>query len=682
MSDTEEQLNAFAPVSKSEWLAKVEADLKGQPFAKLQSTIPGGLVLEPLYTAADARDLPPTGLPGTYPYARGAKPLGGWIIQQRYDDPRPQVCKEQIRRDLERGAEGVWLRLGPRRGCRVLAIAELDDVLGAVDLGRALVYLDGGADAMAVAAGLFAVANRRGVAYEALTGGMCFDPVGLLVGEGRIEGGLKARFGELQDLASWCAEHAPGLRAAHVASDPYEGGGASAVQEIAYTIATGIEYLRQLTDAGMSVDAAARQIGFSYAVSGDFFTQIAKLRAARELWAKIVLKAGGEPAAAGMQMHCRTARFTKSKRDPFVNMIRATAECTAAVLGGAQSITTLPFDCVVGPPNELAQRVARNTQIVLREESHLDAVADPAGGSWFVERLTAELARAAWQEARSIEAEGGILNALSSGRIVDSIGEVAQARRRDLARRASPIVGVSEFPSLQEAPVERDSVSQDEIRHLLQSSLNSLDPSAHREDLLAVARTVNDTGRERGMLTEACVAATVNGADMYSVATVLQHGQPDFHLEPVLQWRAAEIWERLRDRADRMPDRPKAFLANLGPISSHKARSTWTQNLLAAAGIESVNNGGFDDKEALAAAWKESGASLAVICGSDQDYEAKLEPSVEALKGAGCPVLLVAGRPRDREAPLREAGVSDFVFVGADVLGVMSRVLDAIGAPR
>jgi methylmalonyl-CoA mutase len=679
VSDTDERINTFPPVTKSEWVAKVEADLKGASFDGLRSTTPGGLALEPLYTAEDVEGMSAPGLPGVYPYLRGASPLGGWAIRQEYDDPRPSVCKEMIRQDLERGAEALWLRLGPRNGCRVLTIDELDDLLGAVDLGTTSICLDGGSDALAVASGLLALAQRRGVPYTALDGGLGFDPVGLLAREGRIQGGLRARFAELQDLGSWCSRNAPGLRAANVSSDPYDGGGASIVQELAYTIATGLEYLRRLADGGMSVDAAARQIRFSYAVSGDFFTQVAKLRAARWLWAKVVITAGGEPNAAGMQLHCRTSRFTKTQRDPWVNMLRVTAECTAAVLGGAQSIATAPFDCAIGPADELAQRVARNTQIVLREESHLGAVADPAGGSWFVERLTNDLARAAWDQLRTIEAGGGVLAALGSGALVDAVGEVADTREKQIAERKTPIVGVSEFPNLHEGAVERDPVSAEEIQRLLKASVDSLDLGAHRDRLRAIAGSVNEAEREPGALTDACLAATTGGADMYSVATVLQHGQPDLHMEPILQWRAAEVWEQLRTRSDQQPTRPVAFFANLGPIPSHTARSTWTQNLLAAVGIGAVTNDGFEDMEALATAWNASAASLAVICGSDEDYAALLEPAVAALKKAGCPVVLVAGRPGEREAALREAGVSDFVFVGADVLTVMTEVLDSVG---
>jgi methylmalonyl-CoA mutase len=675
-------MNPFGPVTKSEWLAKVEADLKGAPWAQLRSVIPGGIVIEPLYSAEDVEGISAPGLPGIYPYVRGASALGGWLIRQEYDDPRPRVCKEQIRRDLERGVEALWIRLGPRRGCRVLTIADLDDVFESVDLAHTSVCLDGGSDALAVSSGFLAVAHRRNVPYAGLKGGLGFDPIGLLVAEGGIEGGLRARLAELRDLASWCADNAPSLRAVHVSGDPYDGGGGSAVQELAYTSATGLEYLRQLTDDGMSVDAAARQIGFSYAISGDFFTQVAKLRAARRLWAHVVATAGGEPSTGAMQIHCRTSRFTKTRHDPWVNMLRATAECTAAVLGGAGSIATLPFDCAIGTPNELAQRVARNTQIVLREESHLAEVADPAGGSWLIERLTDDLARAAWDEVRSIEAAGGIVAALGSGKVVDTIAEVAKERKKSIAARKTPIVGVSEFPDLHQDRVEREPVSEQEISRSFRASLGLLDIEAHRESLLALARTVNDADRGVGALTRACLEATTAGADMYSVATVLQHGQPSFHVDPIPQWRAALAWEHLRDRSDRHPTRPLAWLANLGSIPSHKARSTWAQNLLAAAGIEVLSTEGFDDMDALAAAWKESSALLAVVCGSDKDYEAMLEPAVKGLKRAGCPVVLVAGRPGEREQLLREAGVSDFAFVGADVLRIMTDVLDSVGVQR
>ena len=686
VTDAQEQPNVFATSTKEEWIAKVEADLKGASYDSLGSETPGGIPLEPLYTAEDLAGVEPTGLPGFFPFVRGATPFGGWKIRQEYDDPRPTGCREMIRRDVERAVEALWLRLGPRYGCRVLTVEDIDTVLAPVDLRTTSVCLEAGSDALAVAAGLVAVAERRKIGADHLEGCFGLDPIGLLAADGRIQGGMRTRLAELRDLGAWCSEHAPSVRAVCVSSEAFHDGGASTVQELAASIATGVEYLRQLTDAGLSVDEAARQILFTYSISSDFFVQIAKLRAARSLWANVVIAAGGEPRSGAMEIHARTSRFTKTQRDPWVNMLRATAECTAAVLGGAQSVATLPFDVAIGPPDELAQRVARNTQVVLREESHLDAVADPAGGSWFVEKLTSDLGRAAWKEFQRIEAAGGIVRALGSGRLVDSVRKVAGKAQARIATRKTPIVGVSEFSNLREDAVVRERISAEEIKRLFKESLNSLDLGAHRGKLIAIAHTVRADNRTLGDLADVCIGATLAGADLYSIATVLQHGQPDFHLEPIPQWRQAEAWERLRDRTDRhsvdAAARPTAFLANLGTIPAHNARSNWTRNLLAAAGIEAVTNDGFDDADPLGAAFRDSAAGLAVICGSDSDYEQLLEPAVASLKASGCPLVLVAGRPGDHESMLREAGVSDFLFVGADVLQVMRQVLEVLGVGR
>lgn len=682
MPDTDERINPFAPLSKSEWLAKVEADLKGASLDRLRTRLPGGIEVQPLYAADDAPDPSSTGVPGAYPYVRGASAVGGWLIRQEYTDPRPDVCKAQIEQDLARGVEAVWLDAGPRHGCRVLTVSDLDAVLSSVDLSTTSVCVDGGADSLALATGLLAAAAERGVAPDALRGGFALDPIGLLASEGRIQGGLSARLRDLCDLSSWCSENAPGLRTAWVSSDPYVGGGASTVQELAYVVATGLAYLRAMTDVGLGVDEAARRVGFVFSISGDFFSQIAKLRAARELWAKVVTAAGGGPEAAAMHVHARTAQFTKSRRDPWVNMLRSTAECTAAVLGGAESVATLPFDEAIGAPDELARRVARNTQVVLREESHLDAVVDPAGGSWFVESLTDELARAAWAEFQRIEGNGGIVKALGAGLIVDAVGEVADGRRKAIEKRKAPIVGVSEFPNADEPEVQREQLSDEDVRRMLRVAVDALDVGAHRDDLVALAQRANDAELPMGELTASCLEAAKNGLDLYSIAAVLQHGQPEFHLEPVPQWRASDEWEALRARSDGAPNRPSAFMANLGPIPAHKARATWAQNLLNAAGVSNDSNDGFTEPRAVAEAWSESNASLAVICGSDADYETMLEPTITALKQAGCPVVLVAGRPGDRMAELREAGASDFVYMGADVLGIMANVLDSVGADR
>lgn len=686
MSDTPETLNAFGPVDKATWIAKVEADLKGASFDSLRSKTPGGITLEPLYTADDVASNGKTDMPGVYPYLRGAEPLAGWKIRQEYDHPDVATCAAMIAHDTSRGVEALFLAAGPRHGCRVATLESLDALLESVDLAETSIHFDPGFDAMAVAAGFFALAERRGVGVDALRGSLGADPLGGLARDGRVPGGLRARLAEVRDLAVWCDQHASSLRTLRIASDPYHESGASTTQELAAVLATGVAYLRELTEAGLSIDAAAHQIHFAFPISGDFFGQVAKLRAARLLWAKVVTAAGGEPGSAAMRIHARTSRFTKTQRDPWVNMLRATAECTAAILGGAQSVATRPFDAEIGTPDELASRVARNTQFVLREESHLDAVADPAGGSWFVESLTDELARGAWAEFQAIEGEGGLVAALGSGRLTDEIREVAAATHKRVAKRRTPVVGVSEFPNLGEDRVERPKMGMEDITRSLQETLDGLDLGAHRGKLIAIARAVETAGDTPGALVDACLGAALAGTDMYSIATVLQHGQPDFYLEPVSRWRQADAWERLRDRTDAHSEdkgaRPKAFFANLGALPDHKARSTWAQNLLAAGGIAAHQTDGFAEASAVADAYRDAGCDFAILCGSDADYERLLEPTVRALVDAGSDTLLVAGRPGGTETKLRELGVTDFVFVGAEVLSVVRRVLNAVGVAK
>ncbi|MEM7135351.1 MAG: methylmalonyl-CoA mutase family protein [Myxococcota bacterium] len=685
MTDSPESLNAFAPVTKAEWIAKVEADLKGASFDSLASTTSDGLGVQPLYTREDQRGGDSAGFPGLFPYLRGAAPVAGWQIRQEYSDPRPAKCAEAITRDLERGVEALWVRLGPRTGCRVPTLEDLEVVLGPVDLATTSIYLDPGIDGLPVAAALATLAERRGLGANGLSGCIGMDPIGLLAKEGRVPGGLRARLRELRGLGTWCSGHTPNLSAVCVASDPYHGGGASAVQELAATLATAVEYLRQLTDGGLGIDAAARQLRFAIPISGDFFGQIAKLRAARWLWAKIISAAGGEPGTGAMDIHARTSTFTKTQRDPWVNMLRATAECTAAILGGAQSIATVPFDALIGTPDELARRLARNTQFVLREESHLDAVADPAGGSWFVENLTRELAEAAWEEFRRIERAGGIVGVLGNGSLRDAIAEFSSTTRSRIAKRRMPVVGVSEFPNLAEDPVERSRASEREIKEALQAKIDELDLGVHRAKLIAISRAVEASGPASELM-DVCLSGMMGGGDLYSMATVLQHAQPDFYLDPIPQWRQADAWEALRDRSDRHAaktgSRPTAFFANLGALPDHKARSTWSQNLLAAGGIEAIADNSFQSAEEVAGAYLEATSDLAIVCGSDADYERLLAPTVTALAEAKCPIILVAGRPREQESELLDLGATAFVFVGADVLSVIRRVLDQIGVAR
>ena len=681
MSDVGENLNVFGAVSKSEWVKKVEGDLKGKPLEGLRSITASGVMLEPLYMAEDVTATSVVGVPGGVPFCRGASTTGDWIIRQEYDDRRPDVCGCAIAKDRECGVEGLWVRLGPRYGCRVRSVADLETLFDSVDLTETSICLEGVADTLSVAAGWFVLARRRNIALKLLHGGLGFDPLGILVSDGTLDGGLHARLSELCDLASWCTKHAPSLRAVCVDANVYEEAGASVVQELAWSIAMGVEYLRQLVDVGLGVDDAAQQLLFRFSISGEFFVQVAKLRAARWLWSKIVLASGGREASAAMQMHCKTSVSTKTRREPWVNVLRSTAECTAAVLGGAQSVTTLALDAADGSSSsELGHKIARNVQNVLREEVHLGKVVDPAGGSWFVESMTEQIARAAWKQFQQIERAGGFVEVFLSGALGKQLQEVVDVRRRDLASRENAVLGVSEFVNFEESNAPAQSACEEPFEDASEGwSGSSGGDDGHRDELLKILDAARQKGRGTGQLTEACIDAVQAGHRLDDLAGALSYDQPDFYIPPMSGWRLASMWEKLQARSDREVhsggERPKACLVNLGDFSSYKARSSWTTDLLAAAGIQALDVKG---ASSVVEACKKTGPKLAVVCGSDADYAKSLESTVSALKEAGCGCILVTGRPKEQEASLRRAGVSDFLYRGADVFAILKRTLDTL----
>jgi methylmalonyl-CoA mutase len=383
---------------------------------------------------------------------------------------------------------------------------------------------------------------------------------------------------------------------------PYHEAGGSDADELGCALATGVAYLRALTDAGLDVDTAAGQLEFRYAVSADQFLGIAKLRAARRLWTRVTEVCGVAPAARAQRQHAVTAPAMMTRRDPWVNLLRTTVACFSAGVGGADAVTVAPFDSAIGRPNDFARRIARNTQSILLEESRLAGVIDPAGGSWYVESLTEELARRAWTVFTDLERAGGIVPALASGDLADRLARTRAARAANVATRTDAITGVSEFPNLAERPVDRPSV--------------------------AVA-----TG-----------------------------GLP--------RVRYAEDFERFRDRSDAVladkGHRPTVFLATLGPVAAHTGRAGFAANLLQAGGIETPTAGPTDGDDAVVAAFKTSGATIACLCGTDKAYAAQVPTLAGALKAAGAVTVLLAGPPNDEYS-----AVDTFLYRGCDALDVL-----------
>lgn len=559
-------------------LRKSGKDVSGSAAEEaLSTTVEDGLITRPLYTARD--DAPDAGLPGFAPFTRGGRPegnaAGGWDVRQRHALTDPARLGEAVLADLENGVTSLWLAVGGVGGVPVSGLAR---ALDGVYLDLAPLVLDAGGELDSAAEELLALYAQRGVAPQAVRGNLGADPLGQAAREGtEPDQSAAVRW------AHRCAEEFPGLRALTVDALPYHEAGGSAAQELGSSLATGVAYLRALTGAGLSVEAACAQLEFRYAATADQFLTIAKLRAARRLWARVA-EVCGVPGAGAQRQHAVTSSVMMTRRDPWVNMLRTTLACLGAGVGGADAVTVLPFDQALGLPDAFARRIARNTSTILLEESHLARVIDPAGGSWYVERLTDELAEAAWAFFQEIERAGGQAAALSSGMIGQRLAATWAVRGKELARRKEPITGVSEFPQLAERPVEREPAP---VPAAAPGGL----PRVRRDDAFEALRARSDAHLAR------------TGA------------------------------------------RPRVFLAALGPAVAHTARVSFASNLFQAGGIEPVHEPVPVDASTAAGAFVACGAPIACVCSSDAFYAEQGEAVAAALGAAGAEQVLLAGRP-------------------------------------
>lgn len=686
---------AFAPPTREQWLALVEKDLKGAPFEKrLVTQLIEGLTIQPLHTESDAPGTETMGLPGQAPFVRGFSSVRvgapAWAILPEHRNPLPDVANEGIVADVTRGAHGVVVRLSPRLledeacaaqghcgcggGVLVDSLDDLEHLFARVDLASIQLSLHAGSAFMASAAGVLALYAKRGIADSAVRCNFSADPLGSLAMRGNLPRKAEALLSELGSLAQWTARKHPLSRSVLVSTSAYDNAGATAVQELAAALSSAVAYLRAMEDAGMSVADAAGQLTFSLAVGADQFLEIAKFRALRALYNRVLEAANVPEAARSMLLHARTSRRILTQRDPWVNVLRTTIGCFAAALGGADQVTLLPFDDVIGPSDELAMRLARNTQIVLQEEGHLGDVLDAAGGSYYVERLTLALAEAAWKEFQDMERRGGMLAVLRDGSFAKAIETTRQKRTKDLARRKQPITGVSEFPHLGEKPVVREKV--DASAH--QTSL--LDRRKQRATgELAVTLTAL-AGQTGDGLVQGLVSAAARGATLYAMNRALGSAATPAELTaaPLHLYRFAEPFEKLRDLSDRLlqqyGQRPRIFSANMGPVAVHTARAMFAQNFFEAGGFEVLTNDGYADAAGAADAYGQSGTSRVVICSSDAWYDASVCELGRALKEKGATELILAGNPGQNETKYREAGINRFIYMGCDVLGTLTEL--------
>ncbi|MDE2362306.1 MAG: methylmalonyl-CoA mutase [Hyphomicrobiales bacterium] len=601
---------AFPPVEEARWRELATAALKGAPFEKLTAKTYDGLGVQPLYPRAKSATRQP-----------GRAHAGPWAILGRMDAADPALANALALADLENGATGLQIAFSGAEGAYGFGLSATEAALAKaldnvwLDAGIAI-EIDAPGHGRDAALALAKLLEARKVDPKTTAISFGLDPLGAI-----LRGAVQARYA---DIVPHLVETTKTLAAAGYAGPfcvadsrrVHAAGGAEA-QELAFAIGAALSYLRALEAGGLSLEAARDAISFRIAVDADEFLGVAKLRALRRLWAR-VQEACGLRATPAI-VHAETAWRMMTRRDPQVNMLRATLAVFSAAVGGADRISVLPYTQACGLPDEFARRIARNTQLVLLEESNLDKVADPSAGAGGFETLTDALCEKAWSLVQQSEKAGGVAAEIASGALQKAVASAASEREKNVARRKDPLTGLSEFPNIAEKPV----------------------------DVLAPASTAAPT------------PAGALGAH-----------------------RIAEPFEALRDRSDALAakgKRPTIFLASLGPIAAFTARATFAKNFFEAGGVEALTNDGFTSAEAAAEAYAKSGAELACICSSDALYAEHAEAAARALKARGAKLVALAGRGGDKEPAYRQAGVDDFVFAGCDALVALSRAWQAIG---
>lgn len=604
MAEKKELLfDQFPPVSTEEWRAKVEADLKGAPFdKKLVWRTNEGFNLQPMYRAEDIEDFDTTNsLPGEYPYVRGIKTDNEWLSRQEIIADTAEKANEIALDVLGKGINSL--------GLKVKDAADIAILLNGIDLSKVeinLVCCPKKAIAVATALVDYIKANKAEATFR---GSVAFNPFKKALKHGQPFPGDIAQMGA--DMVKIAAP-VEGLRVLSVDSEMLSNAGAYIFQELGYALAWGAEWLTLLTDKGLSASEVAKRIKFNMGVSSNYFMELAKFRAARMLWAQIVKQYPGTVDADCKQhVHAITSRFNQTIYDAHVNLLRSQTECMSAALAGVESITVTPFDTPYQTPDTFSERIARNQQFLLKEESHLDKVVDPAGGSYYVETLTVSIAKEAWKLFLEVEEKGGFLTCVNDGSIQAAVRETSAKRHTDVARRKEILLGTNQYPNINET---------------------------------AAAKIVTD-----------------------GCSCSCGHGECDTEAGLPTS-RAASDFEALRLATEASSHRPKVFMLTIGNLAMRLARAQFSTNFFGCAGYEIIDNLGFDTVEQGVDAALAKGADVIVLCSSDDEYATLAPEAFKYLDGRA--EFVVAGAPACMEE-LQAAGIKEFVHVRCNVLDTL-----------
>ena len=624
MADSKEKLfSDFSPVSTQEWMDKITVDLKGADFEKkLVWRTNEGFKVKPFYRQEDLEGLKTTeGLPGQYPYIRGIKKDDNtWFIRQDITVNDAAEANSKALDILNKGVDSLGFQIKAKE----LNAEYLDTLLK--DICCECVELNFSTcqrHTLQLAQLLVAYFQKKGYAPEKLKGSLNFDPISKMMQKGKNASAVIATGKELvETLAAY-----PHFRCIAVNSVQLNNAGAYIYQELGYALAWGNEYLNQLVEAGVPAALAAKKIKFNFGISSNYFMEIAKFRAARMLWADIVKQyapkcprtdcknTGADGTcycACKMVAHAETSNFNLTLFDAHVNLLRTQTEAMSAAIAGVNSITVSPFDKAYETPDDFSERIARNQQLLLKEESHLNRIVDPAAGSYYIENLTVAIAKQAWDLFLAVEEAGGMLQAVKAGSIQEAVNQSNKARHEAVSKRKEILLGTNQYPNFNELAGDK--------RPLDGCKKCGCGGEAHEEE---------------GTLAKLETA------------------------------RAASEFEALRLETENSGKRPKAFMLTIGNLAMRQARAQFSCNFLACAGYQVIDNLGFASVEEGIEAAMKAQADIVVICSSDDEYAEYAIPAFKALNGRA--MFIVAGAPVCMEE-LKAAGIENFIHVRCNVL--------------
>ncbi|MEJ8473881.1 methylmalonyl-CoA mutase family protein [Roseibium algae] len=635
----------FLGETEQSWLAAAEKALKGAPLSRLNGQTEDGFEFSPLF--ARRIDAMPRS-------AREAqKP---WTVFQRIDIPDPVEANRQIHDDLEGGADGLELVFptalltADGYGLQVECISDLEKVLDGVFLDLVKIRIGAGYGAPAYLAMLMAYLEKRSIDPSLVQVNLGADPIGRLARRGKSNLPIEEQW--RRNLDGIFAIERAGANTCFYSADGriWHDGGASQAEELACTMASLLAYLRVMDGHSVPAESWQKHVSLTLVAEADQIGTIAKARAARRIWASILDACGLEQKP--LQLHMQTSYRMLSKVDPWVNLLRNTVATFAAGVGGADSVSVLPFTRTLGLPDAFARRLARNTQSILLEESQLHMVADPAAGSGAIEAHTDALVASTWALLQEIDAGGGMIRSLQEGWIQGRLSKTQSRRNDEVAHRKRPITGASEFPDLAEKPV----------------AVLEVTPAPVEEMLDPIALCEPGAGERFEM---ACHAFS-RGVEMARALPLAMSSRSAMNVAPLHSSRISEPFEVLRELADTQAGgAPNVFLACLGPLSHFTARATWVANAFAAGGVNCLGGVVYDSFEDMLEAFKVSGSSIACLVSSDKVYADQAEAAARSLKAAGAEYLYLAGKPGDEQVAYKAAGVDTFIFAGCNLLGLL-----------